>query len=275
MPELPEVETVRRGLHDRIIGRRIDSVTLGRLRSVRRYAEPQALVDELVGVRIERTGRHGKYLLVHMDAGIVLVIHLRMSGQLLHVAPGADLPVALHTHVRFGLSDGAEVRFLDPRTFGELFVTTPDLPELAHLGPDAFDAVSTPAELAVRMAGRRAPLKSVLLDQRVVAGVGSIYADELCFRAGVRPTRPASGLRPIEVARIHSSMKSVLAEAVAAGGSTLGDGQYVGVDGKAGTYALDHRVHALGGLPCSVCGTTIRSGIIGQRSAYWCIRCQR
>ena len=198
MPELPEVETVRRGLNDRIVGRRIDSVTLGRLRSVRRYAEPQAFVDELVGVRIERTGRHGKYLLIYMDAGIVLVIHLRMSGQLLYVAPGSDVPLAPHTHVRFGLSDGAEVRFLDPRTFGEMFVTTPDLPELAHLGPDAFDGVATPAELAGRMAGRRAPLKSVLLDQRVVAGVGSIYADEICFRAGVRPTRPASGLRPIE-----------------------------------------------------------------------------
>ena len=275
MPELPEVETVRRGLEDRIVGRRIDRVTLGRLRSVRRYAEPQAFVDELVGVRILRLGRHGKYLLVHMDAGIVLVIHLRMSGQLLHVAPGTVAELAPHTHVRFGLSDGAEVRFLDPRTFGEMFVTSPDLPELAHLGPDALAAVTTPDELAVRMAGRRAPLKSVLLDQRVVAGVGSIYADELCFRAGVRPTRPASGLRPIEIVRVHAAMKSVLAEAVAAGGSTLGDGQYVGVDGEAGTYATEHRVHALGGLPCSICGSTIRSGIIGQRSSSWCIRCQR
>ena len=275
MPELPEVETVRRGLAGHVVGARIDEVVYGRLRTLRRYDNPQTFVDELLGARINRTERIGKYLLLRLHDERALVVHLRMSGQLLWVPPAVEEPLRKHTHVQLRFDSGGELRFVDPRTFGEMFVVDADLSPLAHLGPDALEQVATPAELAARLSGRRAALKTVLLDQTVIAGVGSIYADELCFRAGVRPGRATDTLRRIDISRIHTSMKDVLGEAVAAGGSTLGDGQYVGVDGQPGTFAECHGVHARAGEPCLVCGSLIRTGTVGQRSAYWCPRCQR
>lgn len=275
MPELPEVETVRRGLDPLIVERRIDEVILGRLRTVRRYEHPQVFVDELLGAQIIRTERIGKYLLLRLHDERALVVHLRMSGQLLWVPSGVAKPIRMHTHVQLRFDSGAELRFVDPRTFGEMFVVDAALSTLGHLGPDALDAVATPTEFAVRLGSRRAALKSVLLDQSVIAGVGSIYADELCFRARVRPGRATDSLRRVDIARVHAAMKEVLAEAVVAGGSTLGDGQYVGVDGRPGTFADRFRVHARAGAPCGECGTAIRTGTVGQRSAYWCPRCQR
>ena len=274
MPELPEVETVRRDIHDLIVGQVVCDVLLGRLRSVRRYAEPQQFIEELVGSVVTGTGRIGKYLLIHLGSGADLVVHLRMSGQLLW-SESADEPLRKHTHIRIRFAGGRELRFVDPRTFGEMFVDRSGGTALAHLGPDALTDVPTPGDLAARLRNRRGPVKAVLLDQHVVAGVGSIYADEICFRSAIRPSRPVGSLRPVDIRRLHASLKEVLCEAVAARGSTLGDGQYVGADGRPGTFALSHRVHARKGQPCPVCGTFISSGTVGQRSAYWCMRCQK
>ncbi len=278
MPELPEVETVRRDLERLVCGRSVEKVTLGRLRSVRRYDDPDLFVRQLEGTQIESIRRLGKYLLVDVgrDNGqrSVLVIHLRMSGQLLFVE---DHAVALlpHTHVRLTFADGTELRFVDPRTFGEMFVTSPSLAELQHVGPDAWTDLDNVAEFRTRFAGRKSALKGSLLDQSVLAGVGSIYADELCFRAKLRPSRSTATLRPIDYARLFQAMKDVLGEAIEHRGSTLGDGQYVGLDGVAGTFAHQHRVHARAGLECGQCGSVIRRGVVAQRSAYWCPTCQR
>jgi formamidopyrimidine-DNA glycosylase len=328
MPELPEVETVRLDLDQAIVGRTIESVILGRLRSVRRYAEPNQFVDELVGARITGTGRLGKYLFIMLSgptgatspmgptgptgptgpgafSGVpalagpaeskltdgvegsggenscgafgesVLVIHLRMSGQLLLPVGGAGAEIAKHTHVRIGLDDGNELRFVDPRTFGEMYVTSSDVPELAHLGPDAWTALSSGAELRKRTKGRSVALKATLLDQTVTAGIGSIYADEISHRAAIRPTRSVARLTGKDFDRLYLATREVLGEAIEARGSTLGDGQYVGLDGTAGTFATAHRVHARLKLGCGTCGGEISTGIVAQRSAYWCRNCQK
>lgn len=278
MPELPEVETVRQDLERLVCGRSIATVTLGRLRSVRRYEHPELFVRQLEGTQITAIRRLGKYLLVDVfdDAKQqqVLVIHLRMSGQLLFVEDQA-MDLRAHTHVRLTFRDGSELRFVDPRTFGELFVTAPALTELEHVGPDAWTDLDSVAEFRARFAGRKASLKGSLLDQSVLAGVGSIYADELCFRAKVRPARSTSTLRPIDYSRLFQAMKDVLGEAIAHRGSTLGDGQYVGLDGVAGTFAQQHRVHARAGSACGQCGAIIRRAVVAQRSAYWCPTCQK
>jgi formamidopyrimidine-DNA glycosylase len=279
MPELPEVETVRLDLDGSIVGRTITSVVLGRLRSVRRYADPTTFIDELLGAQISSTGRLGKYLFLNLSGAAVddsvLVVHLRMSGQLLLPLGGPQAEIAKHTHVRIGFDDGNELRFVDPRTFGEMYVTTADIPELSHLGPDAWTQLSSGKELRARMKGRSIALKAALLDQTVTAGVGSIYADEIAHRAGVRPTRSVAKLKGKEFDRLYECIKEVLGEAIEARGSTLGDGQYVGLDGTAGTYANAHRVHARVKLGCASCGGEVSTGIVAQRSAYWCRRCQK
>ncbi len=316
MPELPEVETVRIDLDRSLVGRTITSVVLGRLRSVRRYADPNDFVDELLGARISSTGRLGKYLFINLsgaqssrsasahvsaqasahvsaqafaEASVerteetlssasndrVLVVHLRMSGQLLLPPGGPAAEVAKHTHVRIGFDDGNELRFVDPRTFGEMYVTTVDTPELGHLGPDAWTQLASGKELRARMKGRSIALKAALLDQTVTAGVGSIYADEIAHRAGIRPTRSVAKLTGKDVDRLYRSLKEVLGEAIEARGSTLGDGQYVGLDGAAGTYALSHRVHARLKVGCATCGGEVSTGVVAQRSAYWCRLCQK
>lgn len=311
MPELPEVETVRLDLDRTIVGRTITSVVLGRLRSVRRYVDPNDFIDELLGAHITATGRWGKYLFVYLSAApcldrleevtdrtpeagptseptrsidrsadghphdSVLVVHLRMSGQLLLPPGGAGAEIAKHTHVRIGFDDGSELRFLDPRTFGEMYVTTADTPELAHLGPDAWTQLSSGKELRTSTKNRSIALKAALLDQTVTAGIGSIYADEICHRAGIRPTKSVARLSGKDFDRLYVSVKEVLGEAIAARGSTLGDGQYVGLDGTAGTYANAHRVHARIKAGCATCGGEISTGIVAQRSAYWCRHCQK
>jgi formamidopyrimidine-DNA glycosylase len=281
VPELPEVETVRRDLERVMLDRTIDDVVLGRLRSVRRHADPEEFRTGLIGSRVVGTRRQGKYLLVDVASVdgpgrsvSVLVIHLRMSGQLLHAASPSEelLP---HTHVRLQLDDHTEVRFVDPRTFGEMFVTGPECPELSHVGPDALDPSVVPKLLHASAANRKVALKAFLLDQSVVAGVGSIYADEICHRSGLRPGRSVARITRPQFERVHTVMREVLLQAIEARGSTLGDGQYVGMDGQPGTFASQHRVHARAGLGCYACGSIISRAVIAQRSAYWCPTCQK
>lgn len=280
MPELPEVETVRRGLEALVVGRTIEKVVVTGHRSVRRQP-PGELAAALVGRRLTSAARRGKYLVVGLDAPGVLVVHLRMSGQLLFVpAPAAAVPLAAHTHVRIGFDDASELRFVDQRTFGELFVTE-DLDgrgvpaALAALGPDPLLEGIDPKRLADLAARRRTSLKAFLLDQRVLAGVGNLYADEACFRSRLRPDRPANGLSRAELRRLVISLGTVLEEAVAARGSTLADARYVDLLGRPGAFQDRHAVYGREGEACPACGRAVRRVRTAGRSSHFCPSCQR
>ncbi|HVM63755.1 MAG TPA: bifunctional DNA-formamidopyrimidine glycosylase/DNA-(apurinic or apyrimidinic site) lyase [Acidimicrobiales bacterium] len=271
MPELPEVETVRRDLASAVLGARVAAVTVTGARSVRRQ-HPDEFARALTGARLDDVSRWGKYLLVALDSGQVLVAHLRMSGQLLIAAEGDDA-LKRHTHVRVRFSDGRELRFVDPRTFGELFVTSHDLPELSTLGVDALGIEL--GTLAAVLRARRGRLKPLLLDQRATAGIGNIYSDEILWAARLRWYRRADQLRPVEVRRLHEAMTTVLDDAIAHRGSSLGDAQYVDLAGRPGGYQERHAVYGREGQACLRCGRPIERTIVAQRSHFWCRACQR
>ncbi len=270
MPELPEVETVRRGLHQLYLGRPLLGLVLEGHRTVRRH--PPGLLRQLEGRVLEGTDRVGKFLFLRWSGGRDLVVHLRMSGQLRAEQRGAQRRP--HTHAVMAFDGAGEVHFVDPRTFGELFLLDEARPEgLGHLGPDALRLSA--GHLARALDGRRAPLKALLTDQRVVAGVGNIYADEICFAARVRPDRPAGSLSRPAVARLVAGTTDVLARAIEAGGSTLGDGQYCDLFGQPGSFQLQHAVYGREGLPCRSCARPVARVRLGARSSYFCPRCQR
>lgn len=277
MPELPEVETVRRGLAGRLVGRRVERVEVGRERVVRRTSR-QALIAGLTDTTILDARRRGKYLLMPLDSGDELMIHLRMSGQVLVKPAGTERPP--HTHVVAQLDDGHEMWFVDPRTFGELVVFDPDnvaveLPELARLGVDPIADGLSLADLRSIVRGRRRQLKALLLDQHVIAGIGNIYGDEICHRARLRPDRISNELSTTAERRLHAAIHDVLHAAISAGGSTLGDDQYVDLDGATGSYQDDHLVYGRGGERCRTCGRGwIRTITIAQRTTSFCPSCQ-
>jgi formamidopyrimidine-DNA glycosylase len=277
MPELPEVETVRRGLERHLVGRRITAVEVGRERTVRRTSR-EALIHGLTDTVVTGADRRGKYLVLPLDTGDSVMIHLRMSGQVLLAAPGATRPP--HTHVVMRLDDGNEAWFVDPRTFGEVVVFDPErvdveLPELAALGVDPIADPFDARALRTAFGPTRRALKPLLLDQHVVAGIGNIYADEILHRARLRPDRPTSTLERRHLTVLHTSIVSVLTEAIAAGGSTLGDAQYVDLMGEGGSYQDDHRVYGRGGERCLTCGRGwIRRTVTGGRSTHFCPVCQ-
>jgi len=277
VPELPEVETVRRGIEGTLLGRRVVAVSVTGRRSVRRQSAPEFCASlegrVLVGAR-----RRGKYLLVDLDDAAVLVVHLRMSGQLLHARP--ESPTVAHTHVVLALDDGSEVRFSDPRTFGELFVAREldgrDAPlALASIGRDPLVDGVDEAELRHRLAHRRVALKAFLLDQRELAGIGNIYADEICFVARLSPLRRSDTLTRLAVHRLVAAIDEVLTEAVTLGGSTLRDARYRDLFGGTGTFQIRHAVYDRLDEPCLRCSGTIRRVRVAGRSSYSCPRCQR
>jgi formamidopyrimidine-DNA glycosylase len=280
VPELPEVETVRRGMVSRVVGRRIERVEVGRERTVRRTSR-QALIDGLTGATITSIGRRGKYILCSLDSGDELMIHLRMSGRVLVSEAGSQRPD--HTHVVLHLAGplAQELWFIDPRTFGEMVVFDPDrvdveLPELARLGVDPITDGLSVAQLASMVRARARQLKPLLLDQHVIAGIGNIYCDEILHRARLRPDRLASTLKAADVRRLHEAIHSILGSAIEAGGSTLSDTQYVDVMGDGGSFQLDHRVYDRAGQPCLTCGRAIIVRTVsGGRSTCFCPRCQR
>ncbi len=228
---------------------------------------------------VEAAARRGKYLLLPLDSGDTAMIHLRMSGQVLLAAAGAPRPP--HTHVVLHLDDRHEAWFVDPRTFGEVVVFDPDrveseLPELARLG---VDPIADPFDVTVlrrAFATTARALKPLLLDQHVIAGIGNIYADEILHRSRLRPDRAASSLDRRHLVTLHRSIVDVLTEAIAAGGSTLGDAQYVDLMGEGGSYQDDHRVYGRGGERCQTCGRGwVRRSVSGGRGTHWCPVCQR
>jgi formamidopyrimidine-DNA glycosylase len=278
MPELPEVETVRRGLQRHLVGRRIVRVEVGRERTVRRTSR-DALIMGLTDTVVTAAERRGKYLLLPLDSGETAMIHLRMSGQVLLAAAGADRPP--HTHVAAHLDDGRELWFVDPRTFGEVVVFDPanvevELPELARLGIDPIVDPLDVASLRSAFGTTARALKPLLLDQHVIAGIGNIYADEILHRSGLRPDRAASTLDRPRLERLRRSIVDVLGAAIDAGGSTLGDAQYVDLMGASGSYQDDHRVYGRGGERCLTCGRGwVRRTVTGGRGTHWCPVCQR
>jgi formamidopyrimidine-DNA glycosylase len=282
MPELPEVEVVRRDLDPVLRGRTIVSVEVGRDRSVRREPHAETFATALRGRTISGTSRVGKFLLVHLAGGDErdrVVVHLGMSGQL-RVADSADDRRLAHTHVVWTLDDGRQLRFVDPRTFGHMWRaraggTGGRPPSLGHLGPDALDDLVDAAVLAPRLANRRVAVKLRLMDQTAVAGLGNIYTDEILFRAAVAPQRASGSLTVEEVARVVAATREVLTAAIAARGSSLADAQYVDGYGRAGRYQHHHAVHARAGAPCPRCGRPILRQRMSGRHASWCPACQR
>lgn len=278
MPELPEVETVRRGLEETVTGRRIDRLVVTGRRAVRRQPAAE-LVARVEGRRIAAVRRRGKFLALELDDGQVLVIHLRMSGQLLHVAD-PSLPALPHTHVVARLDDGSELRFVDPRTFGEWYVTdevdSGGLPtDFDRFGPDPLLDGLPVATLRTVLKGRRSPIKAALTDQRVLAGVGNLYADEVCFLAGVRPDRRCDTLSDDEVRRLASAIRRILGDAVKLRGSSLRDARYRDLMGDLGGYQRRHRVYERAGEPCVRCGGSVSRIRFGARVAYCCEHCQQ
>ena len=273
MPELPEVETVRRALAAHLPGRRVVEVSARPVR-LRRPLNAGSLVRGLDGGRFGEPRRHGKWLLLPVDGRGTLAVHLGMSGRLRLWKAGEPPPC--HTHLVLRLDSGVELALVDPRRFGAAVWLDPGAertdPALAALGPDALDPC-LPELLPGAAAGRRVAVKALLMDQRVVAGVGNIYATESLWRARVHPARPAGALAPRTVRRLAQRLQEVLAEAVERGGTTLRD--FAGVDGTAGMFQLELDVYGRTGEPCPRCGRPIRRTTLAQRSSWFCPRCQR
>ncbi len=280
MPELPEVETVRRGIEAQVVGRRIERVEVGRERVVRRTSR-QALIDGLTGATVVAANRRGKYLLCPLDTGDEMMVHLRMSGRLLVAAAGEERPPHTHVVMHLSGSPAQELWFVDPRTFGEVVVFDPahvseQLPELAKMGIDPIADGLSRAQFASLLRGRSRQIKALLLDQHVIAGIGNIYCDESLHLAGVRHDRPSDQVTPREITKLHAAIMQVLGDAIESGGSTLADTQYVGIDGVGGWFQLHHRVYDRAGQRCLTCGkANIARVTFGGRGTHFCPRCQK
>lgn len=275
MPELPEVETVRRGLQPVLEGRLLTSVV--QRRPDLRFPMPERLADRLAGRRVRSVGRRAKYILVELDDANVLLLHLGMSGRLLVLDDGAVAP-GPHDHIDLVTDAGVTVRFNDVRRFGILdLVPAGGLAThrlLAGLGPEPLGNRFGADVLGAALRGRRSPIKAALLDQRVVAGLGNIYVCEVLHRAGVSPRRKAGRIAAARVAALVPAIREVLMAAIEAGGSSLRD--YRQADGELGYFQHAFRVYDREGAPCPApgCGGTIRRIVQSGRSTFYCARCQ-
>jgi formamidopyrimidine-DNA glycosylase len=272
MPELPEVETIARGLARRVSGDVIESIWLGRKPEPLK-SSAREIAATLEHSRIATVRRMGKHIVFDLEQNSVQptqaqwIVHLGMTGRLQICEPQAD--ILKHTHAILKLASGMELRFVDPRRFGRLSVARAG-------GFDAGGVEPLEADLERFLAlfrGRKTPIKSALLNQKLLRGVGNIYADESLFRAGIRPRRRASTITRDQLARLLASVKEVLQEAIALGGSSVSD--YVDADGEAGFFQLQHRVYGREGEPCLVCKTPIKRIVIAGRSSHYCPRCQK
>jgi formamidopyrimidine-DNA glycosylase len=277
VPELPEVETIRRDIDKEFVNKRIKKVDVTGARSIRRHQTAADFVSRIEGRKLVSTRRRGKYLLLWLDSDDVLVVHLGMSGQMLRM--NAKEPIGKHTHVVLTFVSAPQLRFVDPRTFGELFVTAPEkleaeVPELAHLGFDPLDDQLTWTRFAEMLMARRTKLKPLLMDQKFVAGIGNMYADEILFSAGLRHDRNSDNLTPQEIRRLYRAMVETLQEAIKHRGSSLADEQYRDLFGEIGEYQGLHNVYDREGEPCPRCRSTIVRTKANQRSSFFCPHCQ-
>ena len=273
MPELPEVESVRRQLEPTLVGRRFERVSIDDPRLVRPH-EPAEVAAELEGEHVVAVERRGKYLVVRFESGRVLLIHLRMTGSLLSAASGS-LPDDPHRRAVVNLDDGSDVAYRDVRRFGTWLVLEPGEAEpylAARVGDEPLDVLFTAARLGERLAGRRTSLKAALLDQRTLAGMGNIYVDEALWRARLNPLRPASGLDRNELRRLHRGIRAALEHGLARQGSTLRD--YRLPDGSGGSMQNEFRVYGRRDEPCDRCGTLIARTQVAGRTTWFCPTCQ-
>jgi formamidopyrimidine-DNA glycosylase len=273
MPELPEVETIRASLAPGLEGRRFDRVTILDQR-LTRPEPPQVIAAELEGERVVNVGRRGKYLIVGFESGRHLLVHLRMTGNVLHPAPDGyrDDP---HVRAVVRLDDGSDVIYRDVRRFGTWLLLEPGEEQAylgQRLGEEPLSRAFTPASLAARLDRRRAPVKAALLDQRAAAGMGNIYADEALWRAQIHPLRPAGDLDHEEVKRLHKAVREALKAGIARQGTTLRD--YRTPDGAEGRMQTALRVYGREGEPCYRCGAQIGKTRAGGRGTWYCPSCQ-
>ena len=281
VPELPEVETVARDLAQMVVGERVVSGRIIRAANLS-TPDPTTFSRAIVGRRIEGVRRRAKWILIDLEGGLILMVHLRMTGQLL-VLPGSA-PIDRYIRVILGLADGREIRFRDVRAFGRLALVArrddgapstsldpADSAALSDHGPEPLEAAFTAASFQLMLAPRRGRLKSLLLDQRFIAGLGNIYVDEALWRAQLHPLAVAAALRPAEAERLYTAIVEVLSEAVAARGSSIDD--YTGPDGD-GSMQERLAVYQRGGEPCLRCNCPIRRATLGGRGTHFCPRCQ-
>jgi formamidopyrimidine-DNA glycosylase len=271
MPELPEVETTRRGIEPHVCGAKIREVIVRR-RDLRQPIPNE--IDSLVGRKFQKVGRRSKYLLLEMDDGRRLLIHLGMSGSLRVISPADDWKK--HDHVGIMLSNGKQLRFHDPRRFGLVLLIDGDPeqhPLLCHLGPEPLEDDFTVESLKAACEKRKAAIKQVIMDASVVVGVGNIYASEALFRAGILPRTPACKLTKPRLEKLIDSIRAVLRESIDEGGTTLRD--FLQSDGEPGYFKQRLFVYGRKGEACRVCGTAIRHAVMGQRATYWCAVCQK
>ena len=277
MPELPEVETIRRELERDIVWLRIKDVEVNDLRSIRRHGKKAPFVKLLDGAKVTHVHRRGKYLVLSLDTGSVLVIHLGMSGQLRrNAAKDATEP---HTRVVLTFTQKGQLRFIDPRKFGEMFVVDADavddeVPELAHLGFDPVEQAVSWTRFGQALVNRSVKLKPLLMDQKFIAGIGNIYADEILYGAGLRYDRLSDSLSTQEIRRLYRSLVETLHDAIKYRGSTLADGQYVDLQGKPGEYQEHHQVYDREGQACRRCRSVIVRVKANSRSTFFCEQCQ-
>src|SRR5947209_14011398 len=286
MPELPEVETIARGLDKRVRHDVIDSVWLGKYREPLK-GSPRDISTALTGTRIAQVRRVGKHIVFDLQPkssrnGMVetqhaslrdrkgarqWIVHLGMTGRMVVCSPKEETP--RHTHAVASLASGRELRFVDPRRFGRLSVAIKE----SFAGPGTEPLTISSDDFAKLFRGRKTPIKAALLNQKLLHGVGNIYADESLFRAGIRPKRQAGRLSRAELNRLHAAVKEVLKEAIKLGGSSVSD--YVDADGREGFFQLQHRVYLRTGEPCLVCKTPIKRIVLGGRGTHYCPKCQR
>jgi formamidopyrimidine-DNA glycosylase len=283
VPELPEVETIARGLHKRVSGDAIESVWLGSKPQTMK-SPPAEIAATLEQTRITQVRRMGKHIVFDLERNGVgkpskrkkgaamlglraqWIVHLGMTGRMVVCDPEADL--VKHTHAVVKLTSGRELRFVDPRRFGRLSVAA-----LADFEAGGVEPLEVSRENFVALfRGRKTPIKSALLNQKLLRGVGNIYADESLFRAGLRPRRRASTITSAQLKKLHASVQKVLKEAIKLGGSSISD--YVDADGEEGFFQLRHRVYGREGEPCLVCKTPIKRTVIVGRSSHYCPKCQ-
>ena len=274
MPELPEVETYVRELEPELAGRSVTSAVVNWPKII---AEPsvEGFQRGIIGQRFVSFGRRGKFMLLGLEGGDSLIVHLRMTGKLL-IQP-LDTRPDKHTHVVLMLDDDRQLHYNDARKFGRLWLVHDTGPVLQKLGPEPFGGDFTDDWLAARLSGRKASIKALLLDQAVVAGVGNIYADEALFCASIHPARMGGTLETEEVERLVESVQRVLGRGIERRGSSLGDSgaqNYVRPGGESGGFQEEHKVFRRTGKPCPACGTPVERIVLAQRSTHFCPNCQ-
>ena len=272
MPELPEVETIRRDLEPLITGRTIEDCWISdNAPRLVQLLPPDEFCRQLSGHKIEGLSRRGKYLIVDLDRGMMWVVHLRMTGRFQHFKEAC--PESPYLRAQFRLGDGSSLCFHDLRKFGMMWLVDDWALVNSNLGPEPLESEFDLAAFRSVLKRRAAPIKAVLLDQTVLAGVGNIYADEALFGAKIRPTRSANSLTKPAVTRLHQSVQDVLRVALGDRGSSFRD--YVDASGREGGHQLNVKVFRRTGQPCYICGTEIRRVKVGGRSTHYCPNCQK